>query len=552
MKSKRQLIAAAKAIAAAVSPRRIWRTYRHSGVRRQGLRFLDRLSRAGGGASKYSRVLVDGTWDNANYWYRYALVRNALGLSHATEIGLIGRWRRGQVGRAFRIFGIGRMNAALTYQVANEDLAEARRLLRNVATPEDVTKLRLPEDFPWQLFYDGVLKRQLRGNVDTQDEMLPYYLAELLASIRNAQRIFREGRFDLAVLSHCINFELGALAWQAVRENVPAIVLYGDFGLQRFIKINSAQDLFDYVNRPSRQQFEAMAQPFRQQLMDRGEAYLNRRFAGASGDMGAAFAYKANSKGVDKPAISAAFGWDSGKPLVAVYASNWFDFPHSCEMDNFIDYQEWISATLDEAEKTPQVNWLFKPHPCDNWYAAPNGPTVAELVNARNQPHIRVVPQDWNGLSLMHAIDGAITYLGSIGLELSSLGKPVLVADRGWYGDNGFAVFPGGRNDYLQALKSRWWEGHDGPQARKLALEFVGAYFCAPEWQGGLVLQDDSNQDAIFQTMPAFIERHQQAVKREIDTIRDWMEAPDRLYHTYKIVQEAASSNGAANERVAT
>ena len=32
-------------------------------------------------ACPYARVLIDGQWDNANYWFRYALLRRALGLA---------------------------------------------------------------------------------------------------------------------------------------------------------------------------------------------------------------------------------------------------------------------------------------------------------------------------------------------------------------------------------------------------------------------------------------------------------------------------------------
>ena len=39
-------------------------------------------------------VLVDGLWDNPNYWFRYALIRKSLGLSNWSNTGLLGKYSR--------------------------------------------------------------------------------------------------------------------------------------------------------------------------------------------------------------------------------------------------------------------------------------------------------------------------------------------------------------------------------------------------------------------------------------------------------------------------
>jgi len=52
-------------------------------------------------------VLVDGQWDNPNYWLRYALLRAGLGLP-GSEVGLLGRYHSVPVRQTFETLGIRR------------------------------------------------------------------------------------------------------------------------------------------------------------------------------------------------------------------------------------------------------------------------------------------------------------------------------------------------------------------------------------------------------------------------------------------------------------
>jgi len=506
---------------------------------------LDALSRETFGtapqtAPRYRRVLVDGMWDNPNYFLRYAMVRSALGLSAAQETGLIGRYRKAEVSASFDQMGIRERLSFYDAVKPSRHLAEARRMLARVTTADDLTRLPLPYEYPSMLFYDGLLTRQRRGAADPAHPLLADHLAEQLACLHAAERMMQDNRFDLVVLSHVLNFDFSSIAWAALRRGCRVIVLYGDFGTARFIKIESERDFFDYTNRPSGPEMDAVPGNFRARLRERGKDYLDRRYRGASGDLGAEFAYRRNDARIDRDAICRQLGFDPGKPLVTVYASNWFDFPHSCAMQHFRDFQDWIEETARVAAEVKDVNWLFKPHPCDDWYPSARGPTLARIVADIGAPNVRLTEKKWNALDLMQAIDGGITYHGTVGIELSGLGKPVLVADRGFYGDCGFVLTAASRQDYLEKLRQPWWRGRDLKAAAERAREFVGWYFCSPDWQGGFVLSDDSEQDRIYATLPQFLADHRAEIEREIGYIRDWEQAPSRLFHTYKIARESA------------
>jgi len=227
------------------------------------------------------------------------------------------------------------------------------------------------------------------------------------------------------------------------------------------------------------------------------------------------------------------FGWDPDLAIVGVYASNWFDFPHPCGMTHFRDFLDWTEATLSVAQRRRGVNWLFKAHPCDQWYG---GVTLADLMpRLEAGGHVQLAPTDWNGSAVLEAMDAIVTYHGTIGIEAAAVGKPVLVADRGWYHDAGFVTWPRSREEYVELLAGDWWKSVDLHATRRRAQVFAGWYFGRPAWQQDFVLDDDSTQRAIYARLPRLFAENGAALRREIETIRAWFDSDQRHYHTFKM-----------------
>ena len=136
------------------------------------LRKLDELSRqtlASGGV-EFESVLVDGQWDNPNYWFRYALIRRALGLYNAVETGLLGKYSREKTKASFFQIGIKRITDFHSIsKVQGRHKEQARCLLKEIAEPKDLLNLKLPAGFPAGFLYDEILKQQRRAFVDLQD-----------------------------------------------------------------------------------------------------------------------------------------------------------------------------------------------------------------------------------------------------------------------------------------------------------------------------------------------------------------------------------------------
>lgn len=481
------------------------------------------------------KVLVDGMWDNPNYWTRYAIVRRALGLAGGREVGLVGRHSREKVRTTFSAMGI---TSVVGYHavVRSERHAHlAQTLLSNVKTPDELLRLRMPMDFPATLIFDGILKRQRRATIDVDDPELSTYLAEAFVCLEEADRILGSGGYNLVVLSHALDYTYSAIAWAAIRRGIPVLVLYGDYGAARFFRLEKEADLFAYPARPMLQEIEGMPPPRQAHLREQGAFQLHARFDGQTDDVGSIYAYRRRRGSVDKTTFADRFGWNPAKPVIGVYNSNWFDYPHASGLHDFRDFLDWIESTLAVARQCDSVNWLFKAHPCDDWYASIQGTRLEELVAKMNLPHIRLADKSWNGVDLIRSLDGIVTCHGTIGIEASSLGTPVLVPYPGWYGHAGFVVSSRNRASYLETLATEWWKGADVSAGRAKAELFAGWMFCVPDWHGSYIFQDDSRQDSIYRDLPEFLDANRTALDKEVCEIRDWFDSGHSYLHVFKM-----------------
>ena len=479
------------------------------------------------------KVLVDGTWDNANYWIRFAIVRRALALDGAAEVGMLGQYSRKRSRAAFAAFGIAEAIDMKRASRPRRHLGQAKALLQGIDSADELMQLSLPMNFPSEAFFDGVLKRQRRATVDVADPNLPEYLADAMAWLEAADEIVAGGGFDLVILSHALDYTYGAIAWAAIRHDIPVLTLYGDFGHAKFFRLKKPEDLFIYPERPTLGEMVDMPEERAASLRTLGAQQLAARLGGRTIDVGAIYAYQRRQASISREEMATRFGWEASKPTIGIYNSNWFDYPHASGLYGFRDFLDWTEAILDVAKARPEVNWLFKAHPCDDWYAKINGPRLEDLVAAIDQPHIRLADKSWNGLDLMRSLDGIVTCHGTIGIEATSQSIPDLVPYAGWYGHAGFVSCTNGREDYLARLQTSWWRQQDTVARREQAELFAGWAFCIPDWYGDCVYPDDSRQDEIYAGLAEFLRSNQSALARESDEVAAWFVDGHPYYHIF-------------------
>ena len=142
--------------------------------------------------------------------------------------------------------------------------------------------------------------------------------AQAISNLESAREILSKGRFDLVILSHALGISYGAVACAAISLKIPVIVLYGDFGVSRFIRLAKIDDLSAYPSRPSSEETNRMRPESKENLQENGTEYLRLRLAGETDDLGSVFAYKTPKTQIDRDSIIETYGWDPAKPVIGV------------------------------------------------------------------------------------------------------------------------------------------------------------------------------------------------------------------------------------------
>lgn len=490
------------------------------------------------------KTLIDGMWYNPNFWYRLTLLRAALGTAAGEEVGLLGEYSRGRSRGTFRSLGINSLRSFpdLVKAARSEAATLADRILADTRTADDILRWKLPMGFPAEMVYDGLLKFQRAAMVNIHDRNFRADTIEAIANCLAAERLIAEEKPSRVVLTHAVHLTYAAIGWAAMRQNIATVVLYGNYGVPRFFRLSSPADFFDWNNGPTASEIDAMDPKVGVELRAAGIDYLTRRFAGLTNDLGGQLAFGGKDEAIRRETMAARHGMKKDAPTIAVYASNWFDFPHSCGMTNFRDFRDWLEVTIAAAIETPSVNWIFKPHPADLWYG---GTTLADLMPKQMPPHVVAVPVEASGSDLKEFVDGMITVHSTGGLEYAASGKPVLLADRGWYDKSGIGVVATSRADYLKKLREPWWEQAD-PRARERSQILAATYFCTPLWQSPILLRDDSNLDALWADLDRVLDQTPE-LEKEIALIADWMARDLPRYHNYKMAHGGPYGLGNAN-----
>ena len=118
---------------------------------------------------------------------------------------------------------------------------------------------------------------------------------------------------------------------------------------------------------------------------------------------------------------------------------------------------------------------------------------------------------------------------------MTSNGKPVLVATKGWYGDLGFVVLKDTKESYKAALKSIWWLEEDKKKNKELSDIFAGYYFCVHKEENSVFLPNDSDQTKLYKIHAELLKNQKNLIEAEIKMMKKWIYSDLNHYHVFKM-----------------
>lgn len=491
-----------------------------------------------------SIVVCEGMWDNPNHWFRLWMYLHALLSDRQLDVVAVLRSKGARKERAtLQAIGIRRFR----YLDDAEDCdavvrSRAESLLRNVTSAQDMLELSLPNEYPAYAYYDTVVK--LEKHPQPAISQNPNWLSTLLDVFRLTQfyaELFDGNDVSCVVSSHPWKNEYALLCWTALKRGIPFSYVTAHYNSIRIRRMSSPDDYKAPNEHLTFEEYTALVPEVRMRLIERGRKYLEEHFNGGSDFVVNRYAINPELRNHSRTDLLLQLGLDPDKPLAVVYAHSWFDFPHAQDMRNFTDPLDWIQLTIETIAEVTDINWILKPHPCDQWYGVLG---IRDLIRKLPADHLAILPEPCDSLAVQNAADVLVTIHGSVGIEASAYGKPVLCADRSYYTNWGFTHTARSRQDYVEKLRSISRLAKPTRDQSERAMAY-GATALGPPPAGTEYLETPCDslylEGTLYRQLEDLCLNRMNSVRREIDSLRKWIESSADSYNVWRTIQHYSS-----------
>ncbi|OLE63311.1 MAG: capsule biosynthesis protein, partial [Cyanobacteria bacterium 13_1_40CM_2_61_4] len=155
--------------------------------------------------------------------------------------------------------------------------------------------------------------------------------------------------------------------------------------------------------------------------------------------------------------IARAIGTSFSRPTIALLTNVMWDAQLHYRSNAFPSMLAWVQETIRYFERRPELQLVIRVHPAELRGGIPSRQLMAlEIRKAfpRLPPNVFVVgPESQvSTYGLVEQCNAAIIYNTKTGMEISSLGIPVIVAGEAWIRGKGFSLDASSPDDYFRIL----------------------------------------------------------------------------------------------------
>jgi hypothetical protein len=336
---------------------------------------------------------------------------------------------------------------------AHQVLKEAQPLLKSISLLEVGQARNLPPELSRALEQVTVIDTQyIRQREDVTGTEPIYQLRKErnLEAARRALTYFKENRPDVVIVPNGMILEYGAVYETARYLGIPTVTY--EFGEQdqRMWLSQKAQVMYcESFN-------ELWETRQNRKLNDEQHAWLEDFLAARQGfSKGEKFAHlwqKTSREGGAK--IRDSLGLDD-RPVVFLPTNVLGDSATLGRTVFSRSMTDWIERVIPFLANRPEVQLVVRIHPAESWTVGPSVAEIIQQVLPDLPSHIHMIgpKEKVNTYDLMEIADLALVYTTTAGVEMATLGIPVLVSGRATYRKRGFTIDADTWDEYFQKLE---------------------------------------------------------------------------------------------------
>jgi len=159
----------------------------------------------------------------------------------------------------------------------------------------------------------------------------------------------------------------------------------------------------------------------------------------------------------DRKSIIAKLRLDLERPIAVLFSNKPGDTNFYGRQAIFQDMLDWISETIKFVSTIPESQLVIRVHPAEtkgSWRSnQPIEPALRDLFPVLPS-NIIIVPSESpiSSYVLMEVATVGLSYISTTGLEMTLIGKPVIIGANAPYSQKGFTYDPGTKEEYFQLL----------------------------------------------------------------------------------------------------
>lgn len=359
--------------------------------------------------------------------------------------------------------------------VSAEEISEARRLSTLVPFAE-IPQFRMDGLDVGEHAHTGALRFYMAGYLENEphgEAVLRHYLNASLLTAYATRRLLKTSSFDCMCEVHGIYVPHGVILDVARQQKIRRVTWSRDYRNQTFRfshddtyhRTMLYEPVEDWENIPWTTELES-------ETMD----YLKSRWSGTRDWI----SYQKSSH-EDVSTVAADFGIDFSKPCIGMLTNVMGDGAILQPSSAFPDMLEWVFQTLKYFAQRPELQLIIRVHPAEvRGTDLSRQPVIGEIqrVFPTLPPNVFIVPPEnpINTYALMDKCDSVIIYATKTGIELTSMGIPVVVGGDSWVRNKGISLDASTAEEYIKLLDrlplGRRLSASETQRARKYAYHY--------------------------------------------------------------------------------
>lgn len=335
--------------------------------------------------------------------------------------------------------------------LAEGEREEARRLANSIPLKE-IPAFRLRDMAVGEHAYAGALRYFARGDLEGEphgEGVLRRYLEAALVTAFSLDRLLVQEGYAASLFHHGIYVPQGIVGeacrkhgvrvanWQAAYRQNTFIFSHGD--TYHHTLMDEPVDVWEGMQWGPTQE---------KQIVD----YLRSRWSGTRD-----WIWFHNRPDEDYDAFAKKFGLDPAKPVIGMLTNVMWDAQLHYRANAFENMLTWVVDTIAYFATRPDLQLLMRVHPAEIRGTVPSRqPLMTEIAKAfpKLPRNVFIIPpeSEMSTYVAMERCDSVIIYGTKTGVELTSVGIPVVVAGEAWIRNKGLTLDAGSKEEYRRLL----------------------------------------------------------------------------------------------------